>query len=152
MEQNSDQWSVIIMDFPDPHAEALAKLYSEYFYTMVSKRLAPGGRAVTQSTSPYFARDAFWCVVETTKSVGFSVNPYHVWVPSFGEWGFVMMGDVPVEPRGASILVQTEWLDDLTFRGLFHFPEDMKAVEVEPNTLLDPVIIGYYNDAWSKWF
>ena len=32
-------WSVIIMDFPDPHGEALAKLYSVRFYRQISALL-----------------------------------------------------------------------------------------------------------------
>ena len=45
---------------------------------------------VVQSTSPMFARDSYWCIVETLKQAGLKTYPYHVYVPSFGEWGFVI--------------------------------------------------------------
>ena len=152
LEETDDQWSVILMDFPDPHGDALAKLYSVKFYAMVAEHLQPGGRAVTQATSPYFAQEAFWCVEHTARVAGLQTNPYHVWVPSFGDWGFVMMGATPIEPRGVQLPVETRWLDAMTLRGLFSFPVDMEKVETEPNTLADPVLIHYYRDAWAKWF
>jgi predicted membrane-bound spermidine synthase len=63
-----------------------------------------------------------------------------------------MMGATPVEPRGLTFQVEPSWLDEMTLRTLFSFPADMERVEVEPNTLLDPIIMHYYCKAWSKWF
>ena len=37
-----------------------------------------------------FARKSFWCIDETIKQAGYRTFPYHVYVPSFGEWGFVL--------------------------------------------------------------
>ena len=48
---------------------------------------------MVQSTSPMFARQSYWCIVDTLKQAGFHTWPYHVYVPSFGEWGFTMAGD-----------------------------------------------------------
>ena len=45
----------IIIDFPDPHNEALSKLYSVEFYAMVRKIMADDGVLVTQSSSPFFS-------------------------------------------------------------------------------------------------
>jgi len=39
-----------------------------------------------------FARDSFWCIAQTLKQAGLQTHPYHVYVPSFGEWGFVLAG------------------------------------------------------------
>ena len=47
---------------------------------------------VVQSTSPMFARDSYWCIAGTIKQAGMLTYPYHVYVPSFGEWGFVLAG------------------------------------------------------------
>ena len=44
---------------------------------------------VTQASSPYFARTAFWSIAATMAESGLHVLPYHTLVPSFGEWGFV---------------------------------------------------------------
>ncbi len=37
-----------------------------------------------------FARQTYWCIVETLMQAGLRTWPYHVYVPAFGEWGFVM--------------------------------------------------------------
>jgi len=58
-------YDVIIIDLPDPSTAMLAKLYSRAFYAMAARRLTAGGVLVTQATSPYFAPEAFWCIVAT---------------------------------------------------------------------------------------
>jgi len=60
------------------------------------RRLAESGVAVIQGTSPLFARQSFWCIVKTLQSAGFQTTPYHAYVPSFGEWGFIIAGKNPV--------------------------------------------------------
>ena len=52
--------------------------------------LSERGAFVVQSTSPMFARKSFWCIEETIKQAGYRTFPYHAYVPSFGEWGFVL--------------------------------------------------------------
>ena len=94
-------FDVVIVDFPDPNNFALGKLYTTGFYALLKKRLAPGGVAVIQSTSPLFARQSFWCVDTTLKAAGFWTLPYHALVPTFGEWGYVLAA--PAErPRAAT--------------------------------------------------
>src|SRR5207237_1254011 len=68
------------------------KLYTTAFYRAVSRHLSAQGFVAVQSTSPMFARDSFWCIAETLKQAGLQTYPYHVYVPSFGEWGFVLAG------------------------------------------------------------
>jgi len=152
VESSKRTWSVIIMDFPDPHGEALAKLYSVRFYRQIAEHLEAEGVAVTQATSPYFARKAFWSIRETIGAAGLHTHPYHVWVPSFGEWGFVMMEATPREPRGAPFVVPTRWIEPVGYRNMFLFPPDMAKVEADANTLSHPVLIEYYRHSWSKWF
>src|SRR6185312_9528018 len=83
-------FDVALVDFPDPNNFALGKLYTRRFYTLLREHLDPGGTVAVQSTSPMFARVAYWCVVHTMQDAGFFVTPYHVAVPSFGDWGFVL--------------------------------------------------------------
>ena len=152
LEHSSDLYAAIIIDLPDPHNEALAKLYSRSFYQLVSRHLAPGGIAVTQASSPYFARDAFWCVVETVESTGMTALPYHTWVPVFGEWGFVMMRNGPLEPDALSAWPEARWLTDAQLPPRFLFPPDMARVPAEPSTLADPTIMELYRRGWATWF
>ena len=78
---------------PDPDATATAKLYSQEFYLLARRALAPGGRLVVQAGSPYFAPRTFDCVLNTIRAAGLGATPYHVNVPTFGDWGFVLAQD-----------------------------------------------------------
>lgn len=94
--EGTEPFDVVIVDLPDPDSLDLARLYSVEMYSAVRSLVAPGGRMVVQAGSPYFAPDAFWCVRSTVEAAGFSTEPYHVDVPSFGDWGFVAA--VPAAP------------------------------------------------------
>ncbi len=85
-----ERFDFIVADFPDPTSYSLGKLFTTTFYRLAAKHLAAGGLLVVQSTSPLFARQSYWCIVETVKQAGLHTYPYHVYVPSFGEWGFVI--------------------------------------------------------------
>jgi len=153
LQDSAERWDVILMDLPDPNDDTLARLYAQSTYRLVMSRLSPGGVLTTQATSPYFAPDAFWCIVTTLESVmqpGQSVRPYHVNVPSFGEWGFVMLGPASSAPT-LSAGVQTEFLDQDTLASMFHFPRDLARREVEPNRLTTAKVSEYYRDGWSTF-
>ncbi|MDQ3723085.1 MAG: polyamine aminopropyltransferase, partial [Actinomycetota bacterium] len=86
-----ERFDVVVADFPDPDDAATAKVYSQEFYDGLRRRaLAPGGRLVVQAGSPYFARESFWGVEATLRAARWRTTPYHVDVPSFGDWGFVL--------------------------------------------------------------
>src|SRR5687768_16389246 len=91
----------VVIDFPDPTNFSLGKLYTTAFYRLLGKHVSEGGSVVVQSTSPLFARQSYWCIVETLKRAGWQTFPYHTYVPSFGEWGFVLASRVRYEPPGA---------------------------------------------------
>ncbi|HET7343263.1 MAG TPA: polyamine aminopropyltransferase [Methylomirabilota bacterium] len=142
-------FDVAIVDFPDPHNFSLGKLYSRSFYRLLRARLAPGGRAVVQATSPMFARRSFWCIAQTVRSAGLAAAPYHVYVPSFGEWGFVLAGPEPWTAPAA----YPAGLRFLTVAGtpaLFAFPPDMAAVPVEINRLDNQILVQYYGADWQR--
>jgi spermidine synthase len=145
----AETFDAAIVDFPDPHNFSLGKLYSRTFYRVLRARLAPGGRVALQATSPMFARRSFWCIVETVRSAGLAARPYHVYVPSFGEWGFVLAGDEP----GAEPPAYPPGLRFLTPEmtgALFAFPPDMAAVPVEVNRLDNQILVHYYGGEWQR--
>lgn len=150
LEDDRDFYGVIIADLPDPRNETLQKLYSEEFYRLASRRLSVAGVFITQATSPYFAPKAFWSIYESMRSVWPEVVPYQANVPAFGIWGFMMASAMPLAPSSAEIHVQTRYLDSQTLRAMLVFPRDMQRAEVEPNSLIQPVILGYYREGWSK--
>ncbi|GIV43664.1 MAG: hypothetical protein KatS3mg035_0787 [Bacteroidia bacterium] len=92
-------YDVIISDLPDPNDTGLGKLYSKEFFELVKKRLSASGVFCTQSTSPYFALRSFWCIHTTLDTVFDFVEPYHVYVPSFGDWGFNIAFPYKISPR-----------------------------------------------------
>jgi spermidine synthase len=149
LDQSTDSFDFVVVDFPDPTNYSLGKLYTTAFYRLLSKHLSAQGLAVVQSTSPLFARQSYWCIVETLKQAGLKTYPYHVYVPSFGEWGFVLAGKSPYElplrlPGGLRYLAAAE------VPPLFQFPNDMLPVDAEANRLNDQVLVRYYERDWRE--
>jgi len=149
LESNADSYDFVVVDFPDPTNFSLGKLYTTAFYRLLSKHLSRQGLVAVQSTSPLFARQSYWCIVETMRQAGFKTYPYHVYVPSFGEWGFVLAGMGEYTPP-------TELPDGLRFLSrenlgqLFVFPLDMRAVAAGVNRLNDQVLVRYYEREWRE--
>ena len=151
-EQQASMFDVIIIDFPDPTNFAVGKLYTSSFYRLIDHHLAAGGYATVQTTSPLIARRSFWTVVQTLESVGLSTTPYHVHVPSFGEWGFVLAGRRPYAPPRTEAALPSG-LRFLTIAGLpalFQFPPDMARLPTEVNRLSNQVLVQTYEQEWGK--
>ncbi|MCA9646363.1 MAG: polyamine aminopropyltransferase [Polyangiaceae bacterium] len=145
------RFDVIILDFPDPTNYSLGKLYSARFYRTIYERLADDGALVVQSTSPLFALQAYWCINATLRSVGFSTAPYHVFVPAFGEWGYVLAKKAPFVPPRDLQVSGLAYLTPETLRLAFSFPEDMQPVATPVNRLDNQALVHFYLDAWSRW-
>jgi len=154
LEQNETLYGAILADLPDPNNEALAKLYSREFYGLARRRLARGGLFVTQATSPYLARHAFWCIVETLGEAGWKTTPYHVYVPSFGDWGFVLASQ-----DAAPNLARADMADRLPLRflqpgmltSLAVFDRDIARTDVDASSLDHPTILTYYEREARRW-
>lgn len=144
------RFDVIIVDFPDPVDFSVGKLYTETFYRMLRPHLAPGGMAVIQSTSPLVAPAAFWTVAQTLEAAGFQTRPYHVYVPSFGEWGFILagLGDPGTETR---LLPGNRFLSDTTARQAFFFPLDMARRPVPVNRLDNQALVRSFAEEWARY-
>ncbi|MDX6678638.1 MAG: spermidine synthase, partial [Solirubrobacteraceae bacterium] len=141
-----EQFDVVIADFPDPDDAATAKVYSQEFYDGLRRRvLAPGGRLVVQAGSPYFARESFWGIDATLRAAHWRTTPYHVDVPSFGDWGFLLAAPAraPVlrlaPPPGAPL----RFLDAATLAAAATFPRDRRRIAVAPSTLNRPRLLDY---------
>ena len=98
--RKTPSFDAVIVDLPDPDTPVLGRLYSTEFYALVSRVLAPNGLMVVQSGSPYSTQTAFWRTVSTITAGGYAVTPYHVYVPTFGDWGFALArrGDTAPHP------------------------------------------------------
>lgn len=142
------RYDAVIVDLPDPDETATAKLYSVEFYTLLHNVLAPGARVVVQAGSPYFAPRSFWCIEASMREAGFATEPYHVDVPSFGDWGFVLAGASPAVPADAPPL---RFLNPEVLRAAAVFPPDRGRVAVEASTLLHPRVLEYARQEWRSY-
>ena len=150
IEQSAESFDVIIVDLPDPNNEALNKLYTNVFYRLCAVHLNEGGVINVQSTSPYYAKNAYWCIGKTMESEGLSVKSYHLEVPAFGDWGFHMASASELMKKHP-LPEDTRYLSEDNCAAMFIFGKDEKVGNIEVNHLTKPVLIQYYNDAVKDW-
>ena len=143
-------FDVALVDLPDPDSTATAKLYTVELYGMVGRLLGDGGRMAVQAGSPFFAPRSYWSIAASIESAGLAATTYHVDVPSFGDWGFVLAGRGTAPPAltvpddaPALRFVTPEVLEAAAV-----FPPDRLPGGVEASTLLDPVILRYQRNEW----
>ncbi len=160
VERISGMYDVIIVDFPDPNAPDLAKLYSKTFYEHLRKKLSRDGLMIQQSTSPYHAREVFLSIGKTMRDAGLSTVPLRDNVPSFGEWGWWIAGRAENYSPGRikkalrgikNIAVETRYLTAPLIRANLVFPRDaLNDDDIRVNTLGNSVIYHYYLNAWQN--
>jgi spermidine synthase len=148
VDSSSDSFDFIVVDFPDPTSYSLGKLYTTAFYRAAARHLSAQGFMVVQSTSPMFARDSFWCIAETLKQAGLETYPYHVYVPSFGEWGFVLAGTRDYAPP-TSLPSGLRFVDVQGLPAFFQFPPDMSPLPMPANQLNSQVLVRAYENDWK---
>ncbi len=151
----SERFDAVVVDMPDPDSPAIAKLYSQEFYGLAARALAPGGRLVVQAGSPYFAPEAFWCIEATVASTGLRTATYHVDVPSFGDWGFVLAarGAAPVPSVDPAVARELQFLDGDVLAAATVFPRDrgQDRYDVGISTLDRPRILQYEARGWKGY-
>jgi len=145
------KYDCVIIDFPDPSSFALGKLYSNLMYQSLHRILNPGAALVIQSTSPFFAPNSFWCINETLRSAGFTTLPYHCYVPSFGEWGFIMASEGDIAPVSAPLPAGLRFFTEAAFASMTHFPEDMKERPTGINRLNNQMLVHFFEKEWSTY-
>ena len=144
IQQTDAKYDRVIIDFPDPHNEAISKLYSQEFYALVLAHLSEDGVIVTQSSSPYFARRTYWSIGETLESMFPEVLHYQITIPSFGVWGYHMAfaqegGALERVPEGLAALSRP------VFEAARVFPCDISKPDgVKPNSIFDPSLYEAY--------
>ena len=103
-----------------------------------------------QIGSPFFANQTF-CLCPSLQRAGLTVRPYHVNVPSFGEWGFALASHRPIVDKPPS-MPQGRFISSHIEPTLFIFSQDLRPQKpVEPTTLAHPRIVEYFNDDWRRW-
>ncbi len=141
------RFGAVVIDFPDPNNYGLGKLYTNHFYRLLVPLLEPGAAVTIQATSPLWSPRAFWCIVRTLEHEGYTVRPYHAYVPSFGQWGFVLASQAPL-PAFRPLPDGLRFLDDATLAGLFHFSPDIARVDGPVNRLDNQALVRLYEQDW----
>lgn len=155
-------WDLIIMDLPDPSTVATNKLYTDAFFGMAIRSLSPRGVLVTQASSAFYAREAYWCIHETlaaaanqfasvTGETPRNVIPYHAYVPSFGDWGFIMVTPSSLSPLEIDLVTPGDFMSQSMFEASLRFPQDQSHVSTAVNQLDDPILHRIHEKGWSEW-
>ncbi|MGC4117564.1 MAG: polyamine aminopropyltransferase [Myxococcales bacterium] len=151
VQRDHGQFDAAIVDFPDPNNFALGKLYTTRFYKMLRRHLTAQAPIAVQSTSPLMARRSFWCVVRTIEDAGFAARPYHAFVPSFGEWGYVLARASAFDVPSKLSVQDLSWLTEESLPTLFSLGKDMGPLPVEVNRLNNQALVQYYEAEWRRW-
>ena len=153
LQSSNEFYDVILSDLPDPSNESLSRLYSTAFYKLVQSKLSANGLFATQATSTFHTRNAFWCIYESLQASGFTnVYPYHVYVPSFGDWGFVMAANRPLETQNVRLDVPAKFLDSTLLQKMFFFEQDIvNPGNILPNRMDQPELLDYFLEDWEQW-
>lgn len=144
------KFDFIVVDFPDPSNYSVGKLYTNSFYKLIKELLTPQGIMVIQSTSPYVAPKSFWTINNTLESIGLHTVPYHNYVPSFGEWGYIMAMKKPFYKKPANFSTEFKYISRESLDQMFYFPKDMSKRETEVNKLNNQVLVKYFEDEWAE--
>ncbi len=167
VKNSSEVYSVVIIDLPDPNNSGLGKLYTVEFYKMLSSRMAKTGVMITQATSPYFAREAYWCIYHSVSEAFERPLAFNANVPSFGIWGFVMAGKgldfiskqneiKPTEHiiqqlNSLNLLDSCKYLNETMIQQMIVFPNDMQEIVTEINQINTQKLVDYYLKSAKNW-
>jgi spermidine synthase len=152
LREQRDRYDSVVIDLPDPDETATAKLYSVEFYTLVRTALEPGARIVVQAGSPYFAPRTYWCVEASMREAGLLATAYHVDVPTFGDWGFLLAAEQSAPTLGLSSAAPSlRFLTRDLLAASTTFPADRPRLSMPATTLLEPRIIGYARAEWKGY-
>lgn len=98
LEENPGQFDVIISDTTDPIGMA-ERLFSDEFYKLMVRALAPGGAAATQCEQPFFDTELIKTIYRSAKSLTKNPAYYYANIPTYpgGGIGFMYVSDTPWE-------------------------------------------------------
>ncbi|NXY96733.1 polyamine aminopropyltransferase [Streptomyces sp. BR123] len=150
------RFDVILSDLPDPGMTPTTKLYSQEFYGLAARALAPGGRIAVHAGPLATRPHTYWTVEATLRAAGLHTVPYSAGGRLSGfaagpdrspgvtgtppqDWGFVLAG----RDRAPALHVdrETPGLRSLTTQSLRDAARDaerMRPAGLPPSTLPHP--------------
>lgn len=140
-------YDVVISDLPDPGLTPSTKLYSQEFYGLVARVLAPGGRIAVHGGDLDARPHVFWTVEATLRSVGLCTAPYRAAVTRERgaperDWGLVLAAREPVRLALAVPRPPLPSLTPETLRAEGLAAERRKEAGALPSTLMHPRYAG----------
>ncbi|MCC3652996.1 polyamine aminopropyltransferase [Streptomyces sp. S07_1.15] len=147
-------YDVIVSDLPDPGITASAKLYSQEFYGLAERALAPGGRLAVHAGAPDTHPRSYWTVDASLRAAGLRTSPYAVGGRRSAyaagpdrsaaaehpprTWGFVLAAREPERPRLAPDAPVPLTLTPGTLRSAERTAEKLRVPGARASTLTHP--------------
>ncbi|MEU2393606.1 polyamine aminopropyltransferase [Streptomyces sp. NPDC007369] len=150
------RFDVIVSDLPDPGITPSTKLYSQEFYGLAARALAPGGRIVVHAGPLATRPHTYWTVEATLRAAGLHTVPYSAGGRLSGfaagpdrspggsdappqDWGFVLAGrDRAPELRVDRDAPGLRSLTTQSLRDAARDAERMRVAGLPPSTLPHP--------------
>ncbi len=154
MLKNVEKYDLVIADLPDPSNENLSRLYTDLFYAKIKSSLNYNGIFVTQATNPSLNKKTYNSIRKTIEHIGFhSSYAFKVYVPSFGEWGFIAAGLKNLSFSNPKIS-ELSYINNEIISSLFAFSEDMSVdtSRLEINRFDRPILYQYYLEELALLF
>jgi spermidine synthase len=148
--QSSELFDAVIIDFPDPGSFSIGKLYTTHFFRKLKDRIGANTLVSIQCTSPLVAPQSYWCIVRTLEAAGFVVKPFHASVPSFGVWGYALasLSDIQIDANRLPPDGQLRFLNSKNLADLFTLPQDIRPQTPQINRLDNQSLVRYYDEEW----
>ncbi|MBT3152266.1 polyamine aminopropyltransferase [Streptomyces sp. CHD11] len=154
-------YDVVVSDLPHPGITASTKLYSQEFYGLARRVLAPGGRLVVHGGAVEHRTRDFWTVDSTVRAAGFHTTAYRVRGRQAGyaagpdrsppgaarthrDWGFVLAATRPppdqpsLDPSGP----RPRTLTDASLAADARAAEETRVRGLPASTLIHPRYTG----------
>jgi len=152
LHKNTKKFDVILVDFPDPVTEGLSDLYTVDVFSMIKEALGENGIGCVQSGEIFRTTSQFWCAVTTLNEAGLFVLPYHTNVPSFGEWGFNLIGNKFVKvPLQYDSKLELRSLTTMTAAAMTVIPPDYGSPPIIINTKENKQMYKYHIEGNEKY-
>jgi len=148
--QSSESFDAVIIDFPDPGSFSIGKLYTTHFFRKLRNRIHSNSLVSIQCTSPLVAPQSYWCIIRTLEAAGFVVKPFHASVPSFGIWGYALasLSEIPLDAKRLPSDGQLRFLNPTNLSDLFTLPQDIQPLSPQINRLDNQSLVRYYDEEW----
>lgn len=151
LRHQTNTFDVAVIDFPDPSSYSVGKLYTNTFYRLLRGALTSESTVVVQCTSPFVAPQSFWCINATLQQTGYATLPYHCYVPSFGEWGYIMASPGKIADRDLPLPQHLRSFSREAFAQMSFFPEDMRAKNMPVNKLNNQALVHFFEKEWAVY-